>query len=139
MNQLPIMYFQVGATAIPTLLIAVAVGIKHGAAYASYYEQVKGWPRFLFLVITVVTGLAVALGEFAALRAIARGSGNQLEGEMVWSAISLCLLLIVMELVEPFAEKMERRNHKNLMLGIVGVWMVMCVYVSMISTGVIPL
>ncbi|MBT2565269.1 hypothetical protein J7I84_01945 [Arthrobacter sp. ISL-85] len=139
MNQLPIMFFQVAATAIPTLLIAVAIGIKHGDTYAGYYERVQGRIRYLYPSLTVAMGLVVALGEFAALRAIARGSGNHLEAEMVWGAIHICLLLIVIELLEPFGKTMKRPQHKLLLMSICVLWMVTAIYVALIIYGIVPL
>lgn len=140
MHNVPIMFFQVAATAIPTLLIAVAVGIKQGATYAEYYGQIKRpWVKIMLVGMTVVLGLAIALGEFAALRAIARGSGNGLEAELVFSAIYVCFMLIFMELLAPFAQHMTLRAHSRLLGSAAAVWTGFAVYFMLILYGVVPL
>lgn len=139
MAQIPIMFFQVGATAIPTLLIAVAVGIKQGAIYADFYAVAKGWHKKFAMVLLAMVTLAIVLGEMAALRAIARGSGNAIEVEMVWAAIMTCLLLIVLEMVQPLAEKMAPDSGHTLMLSVAGVWFVFAAYSALVIYGVVPL
>jgi hypothetical protein len=142
MNDLPIMFFQVAASAIPTLLIAVAVGIKQGATYAKQYGQLaaRGFKfKAMVLGITVAIGLAIAMGEFAALRAIARGSGNSAEVELVFTAIFICFLLIVLEMLAPFAESMTPQNHIRLLTGVSGIWVLFAGYYLLISNGIIPL
>jgi protein-S-isoprenylcysteine O-methyltransferase Ste14 len=139
MLQMPIMFFQVGATAIPTLLIAVAVGIKQGAIYAEIYDRAAGWHKKFALVLLCLVTLSIVLGETAALRAIARGSGNGMEIELVWTAIMVCLLLIALEMVQPLSAKMTEEGGHRLLLTVAGAWMVMGAYSALIIYGVLPL
>lgn len=66
------MVFQVAATAIPTLLIAVAVGLKQGTLYAKSYAAVQGWRRWMMVLVALFVNFSIVLGEFAAL-----GGDNQ--------------------------------------------------------------
>ncbi|TQJ40764.1 hypothetical protein FBY33_2855 [Arthrobacter sp. SLBN-112] len=70
---IPIMFFQAASTAIPTLLIAVAVGIKQGATFAGFYERAKtgGHKRHLVLM-TVGLPVVTVLGQMAPSRCAAR-------------------------------------------------------------------
>jgi MFS family permease len=139
MNAVSITYFQAAATAIPTLLIAVAVGIKQGAIYADYYGLLRGRRKIFVLVMLSIVALAIVLGEMAALRAIARGSGNTLEVELSWAAIMTCMLLIVLEMVQPLAEKMAPENGHRLRLSVAGFWFVLAAYSALVIYGVVPL
>jgi hypothetical protein len=137
---IPIMFFQVASTAIPTLLIAVAVGIKQGATFAGMYERAKteDWKARMVL-ITVGLVSIIVLGELAALRAIARGSGNELEALMAWAAIMNCLLLILLEFILPIAYKMRHKGFNRLLQGVSYGVMALAVYVLLIVVGVVPL
>jgi hypothetical protein len=66
MNAVPLAYFQVGATAIPTLLIAVAVGLKQGASHAESFKKTKG-DRAVSVFTVILFSLTVGVGELAAL------------------------------------------------------------------------
>lgn len=139
MNDVPIMFFQVAATAIPTLLIAVAVGIKQGATFAEGFVLVEGVHRRILGALGVFVTLSIVLGEFAALRAVIRGSGNQLELELAFAAIAGCLLLITIEMVTPLVKKLSPRGGGRLLSSVAGLWMVLAIYTLLISGGLIPL
>ncbi|MDQ0078241.1 hypothetical protein [Arthrobacter oryzae] len=139
MTEIPIMFFQVGATAIPTLLIAVTVGIKHGEIYATDYEHAKKKHKVYILAVLSAMALVIVLGEMSALRAIARGAGNRLEVDLVWSAIMACILLITLEMMKPMADKMSPKGGRRLLLIVTGAWVVLTAYSALVIYGVVPL
>ncbi|WP_285250239.1 hypothetical protein [Pseudarthrobacter sp. fls2-241-R2A-168] len=140
MNNVPIMFFQVSATAIPTLLIAVAVGIKQGQTFAGFYERaVTGRHKRVLLVMTIVLPLIIILGELCALRAVLRGAGNELELLLVWGAYFNCLLLIFLEFIVPIGYKLKFKGFGKLMNGVSIGGGMLGLYMLLIAAGVIPL
>lgn len=139
MNIFPIVFFQVAAAAIPTLLIAIAVGMKQADAFAKLFEKASKRAKPFLVGFWVVLVLMILLGEIAAIRAIARGSGNRLEAEFVWSAIMICLFMIVLEMMQPLGRLMSARGHIILLESMMGVFILIIIYTLLVFNGVVPL
>lgn len=139
MNSVPIIFFQVSAAAIPTLLIAIVVGLKHADAFAKYFGRASKRAKPFYLAFWLLLILMIVVGEFAAFRAIARGSGNALEVEMVWTAIMICVFMIVLEMLQPPGLLMSGRGHIILFQSATAFFGIAVIYSSLILWGIVPL
>ena len=108
---IPLQFFQVAATSIPTLLIAVAVGAKTGEALVvgmgdSKFQKVQ---TFTFLLLFT---LSIVVGEIAALLALVHGHGSK--GACFWAAngIFMALVFVFRPFYLPFTEKISPRMGK---------------------------
>lgn len=139
MNNVPIVFFQVAAAAIPTLLIAIVVGLKQADAFAQLFKKASKRLKPVLLGFWLLLVLMIVLGELCAFRAIARGSGNSLEAESVWAAIMICLGMIVLEMLQPLGRLMTVRGHVILLQSAFVAFGILAVYTLLILWGVVPL
>lgn len=95
------MLFQAGATAIPTLLIAIAVGLKHGAAQAETFKSSSALIKIVTVFMGVILIVSLVGGELAALTALYHGEGNVFLAKLVFVAIINCLGILAFEFLQP--------------------------------------
>ncbi|MCZ9880536.1 hypothetical protein [Arthrobacter sp. B2a2-09] len=117
-----------------------------GASYTVTIKDADGFTIYSKASLTpnaltsaVYITLSIVLGEFAALRAIMRGSGNEIELEFAFAAIAGCLLLITIEMMSPLVHKLSRRAGDRLLLSLASLWVALGIYAILISSGVLPL
>ncbi|WP_156507344.1 hypothetical protein [Arthrobacter sp. OY3WO11] len=132
MSQVPLAYFQVGATAIPTLLVAVAVGLKQGVTHAEEFKKASRIDKGVAVFTVVLFSLSVGVGELAALTALYRGEGSSLQALLVWGAVSFALLLIIMEFITPIVSAMKSLGAVILWAGLIVVWLISVVYAQVL-------
>lgn len=100
-----IQYFQAVATAIPTLLIALAVGMRLGETTAARLEAVPVKHLTRFTIILATNTLIIVAGEFAALFALVRGGGNGVEAIICFLAVVVCLNNLIVFLLLPILKR----------------------------------
>jgi len=105
---IPIEFFQASATIIPALLIALAVGAKHGEDYAERMTE-KRFSGFIAIVTVLVLVFVIGAGEVTALIGIIFGGASAGAAGLVFTAILLCILLVARELTQPLFAKTSRR------------------------------
>jgi hypothetical protein len=104
MASIPIQFFQVGAAAIPTLLVAVSVGLKQGAQYAELATKSGPIVRYATALLSLFLMLNIVAGELCALYALTIGSGDTALARPVATAIMICLLIIALEFLKPIMD-----------------------------------
>lgn len=109
MTQPHLALFQAAATAIPALLIAVAVTIGRGKALAEDYAKQGRYERTFRLASVILIGALAANAEINALLATARGSGTREQAFWVVLGATLLLINVIFELIYPliYAESEE--------------------------------
>lgn len=132
MASVPIAYFQVGATAIPTLLVAVAVGLKLGLSHAEEFKKASRVDKGVAVFTVVLFSLSVGIGELAALTALYQGEGSSLQAFLVWGAVSFALLLIIMEFITPIVSAMKPLGAVLVWAGLVVIWLISVVYAQIL-------
>ncbi|WP_306633669.1 hypothetical protein [Pseudarthrobacter siccitolerans] len=130
MNNVPIMLFQAGATAIPTLLIAIAVGLKQGAAQAEAFESSSKPMKIVTVFFGVVLILSLVCGELAAITALYHGEGDVFLAKLVCIAITNCLGILAFEFLQPLAEAMPVPAALSLLIVAFLSYMYMVVYIA---------
>lgn len=128
MTDVPIQFFQVGATAIPTLLIAVAVGVKQGAAYAEMFSNSSRLMKCVTLFGLFTFLVSVVGGELAALTALYQGKGTPSQAIFVYTGIGNTLAALVAEYVQPMAKAMSFRGGLVLWILVLLAWIGVVVY-----------
>ena len=102
MANVPIQFFQAGATVIPTLMIAVVVGMKYGEGPARRLEGKGKIARLVLVVLFVVSLLGGIFGaEFIALTALIQGGGTAQQAFYVWLGISVAFYFLAHEFMKP--------------------------------------
>lgn len=82
MANVPIQFFQAGATAIPTLMIAVVVGMKYGEGPAQRLQG-QGQVKRIILILFFVGFIGAILGcEFVALAGLYKAT--ELSSKVPW-------------------------------------------------------
>ena len=102
----PIPFFQAAATAIPTLLIALAVGVKMGNQFATdspYRLDKLGKATAALLVVATIVS-----GEFVALAALIEGAGSANQATWVLTSIGTCIYFLGFELLTPLLYGLSR-------------------------------
>lgn len=111
MGTIPMAYFQAGATAIPTILIAVAVGVRQGTTWARDMQKETRLGRILTICIVIFCVLIIVGGEASALVALLTGHGTLMAADVVWGGVMSGLLLLTAELIKPFMEVLRKRER----------------------------
>jgi hypothetical protein len=115
---IPVTFFQAGATIIPTLLIALAVGAKRGEKYAEEMTEKK--PSGLIAIVTVLILVLVAgVGEVTALIAIVFKAGSTFQAGLVFAAILFGIFMVGLELTRPLLTKTST-GVENLITSLLG-------------------
>jgi hypothetical protein len=119
----PVQYFQATAAAIPTLLNAIAVGMKGGIQYADYMNSMKsGSDRSKVILWAIGLIYVIAGGEVAALIAILTNNGSLFQAGWAFAAVIFCFLALASEFIRPVLQIMtaaERRiTNTALFLGL---------------------
>jgi hypothetical protein len=133
MASIPIAFFQVGATAIPTLLIAVAVGLKQGVSHAESFKKTKG-DRAVAVFTVSLFSLTVGAGQLAALTALYQGTGGRFQALLVWMAVSFALMFIIMEFITPVVSAMKPLGGAIMWGGMLVAWLISVVYAQILIT-----
>lgn len=126
MATIPIPYFQAGATAIPAILIALAVGAKHGTTWAARMQKESKRARIGYIVVLMVVVVAIGGGEFSAILALFANHGSLFQAHMVWGGVTLGLLLLIMELITPVIEVLTARERSVLLFVMATLWILAC-------------
>ncbi|MET3812432.1 hypothetical protein [Arthrobacter sp. UYEF3] len=103
MTEVPITFFQAGATAIPTLLIAVAVGLKQGVIQAEMLKKASNFGKIGILIPAVLFVVSVVAGLLAAVTALFYDHGSSFQAGLVLTALMNSLAFIVIEFFTPIA------------------------------------
>ncbi len=122
MSQIPLAFFQAGATAIPTILIALAIGMKHGTQEAERIARKSLRERRTSIGFVLLLVLAVVGGEFSALFALLLGSGNYALATIVWLGVSLGLLTLIGELLKPILGVLSKNESRILIWPVLILW-----------------
>src|SRR5450755_936578 len=112
---IPVQYFQVAAAAIPTLLIAVAVGAKQGQQMWDAVKGAKGFDRFMRVTWPLVLTVIVLGGEISALGGTVTNGGGGLQASIAFMAIVVLLYTIALELVAPMRSQLSKREDSAVM------------------------
>lgn len=123
MATIPMEYFQAGATAIPTILIALAVGARQGTTWAKDMQKETRLGRILAICIVSFCVLVIVGGETSALVALFTGHRTIMEADMVWAGVMIGLLLLIVELIKPVMEVLKKREKYVLQAMIVFIWL----------------
>lgn len=119
----PIAYFQVAATAIPTLLVAMAVGMKHGTNLAESMKGATKWERGLMAVFGVAMAFMVSWGETLSLLALVKGRGEVWQAGHVFSAIASLIFIVIYEFVYPIKEALGKLGSALFNVALPAIWM----------------
>lgn len=124
-----IRFFQAAATAIPTLLIAVAVSAR---VFETNIPKLPDGVR----IVAMITGLIYIVGgEVTCLRVLARGRPKGHDYNNVWISIGLSLALIVVQpLVNQYLSLSDYSNKKRILQGI---WIIAMIVVAVVIYGVV--
>lgn len=101
---IPVQFFQVTAAAIPTLVIAMAVGAKQGQLMADSFARSNGSGRFLLVFFSVIVFALVFAGEWLSLRALIWGNGEKVSALIIYCCIALLLYLVCWQFIFPIKE-----------------------------------
>lgn len=103
-------FFQVAATAIPTSLIAIAIGARSADDYIhNHANTAKALERGIAVCTALmITAIAIA-GELSALIALGTGRSTSFEADAVTLAIILLLFSISAVLINPIVSALKSR------------------------------
>lgn len=110
MSSVPVQFFQAGAGVVPTLMIAVVVGMKFGEGPAQHLEGKGKIGRIVVLVLAVLSIAGIFASEFVSLAALIRGGGTTDQAYVVWLGITIAFYFLAMEYLTPvkrLASKLE--------------------------------
>jgi len=110
---IPIQYFQAIAGAIPTLLIALAVGLKTGDELAEGIEETALRRRLKFYIPVLSAGTIIICGEAWALIALATGWGGAAQAVFCAASLLMCLLFLLYAFVRPSIRKLKKAHAKH--------------------------
>ncbi|WP_369746491.1 hypothetical protein [Paenarthrobacter sp. AMU7] len=105
----PIAYFQAAATAIPALMIAVAVGMRRGHKLAEL-SGTNATRRIMNLNVVLLLFFLIGAGEVNALLAIATNGGTAVQGYWAYQGIILAFAQLGHELVTPVLSGIEDKK-----------------------------
>jgi hypothetical protein len=105
-----IQFFQATATAIPTLLIAVAVTSKGGDRFARNVENLHGRRLFFELIPIMLSIAGIVSGEIASLIVLATGASQWFQAFLAFVAVTLCLVSLTSTFVTPMFDKLKPRE-----------------------------
>ncbi|TFC03362.1 hypothetical protein [Cryobacterium sp. MDB2-33-2] len=118
MSTLPIQFFQVGAAAIPTLLVAVSLTLKMGASNAVAIQAANRVWKTGLILSTVLLPVLIIAGELNAVVPLLTGQPNRQQAVWVWVAISICIVALLLELVMPVCAVISKATQ-IILLGII--------------------
>jgi hypothetical protein len=101
MVSVPLAFFQVAATAIPTLLVAMAVGMKRGEGLGTAFKNAKKQYQMLIVLFTLLMVAVIGWGEMLALLVLAKGQGEVWQARWVFTAIATLIFVLIVEFVGP--------------------------------------
>lgn len=107
MVSIPIQFFQVSAAAIPTLLVAVVVGLKQGSLWAETMNKSGWFVKLSTTTVSLAIILTIICGEFCAVYALTIGEGTSALAKPVCAAIAFCLLIIALEFLKPILDVLD--------------------------------
>lgn len=119
MTQPNLALFQACATAIPTMLIAVAVSIGRGKTLAEDYDEVGRYERIFRLVSVLIMGALIANAEMKALLAISRGEGSREQAFWVVLGAMVLLVNVIYELIYPLIDSEKEEWIKLTVKGVI--------------------
>lgn len=99
----PVQFFQVAATAIPTLMIALFIGAKNGENVAKRMSASGWFIKALGVLGTLAFLTAILFGELASLIGVIANGGGTTRADLIMWVIILMLLVLSFELVDPVA------------------------------------
>ncbi len=105
--QTPIQYFQVTAAVIPTLLIALAVGIRTSDRLAPAMTRATGLKRYAFLLLIALVAIVIGGAEVASLEALVLGSGTVFSTIVAFLGVIFCFGLVLDAFLHPLLAKLE--------------------------------
>lgn len=123
MAAIPMVYFQAGATAIPTILIALAIGAKQGQTWAEGLQTETRLGRISSMLLVVFCVFLMFAGEASALIALFTNDPDITQADMVWFAVMIGLLLLTLELIKPYREVLKKRERTFLQIMIGILWL----------------
>jgi len=142
---IPVQYFQAMATAIPTLVIAITIGLRSGNLFKDLVGPFsKGRWRYATLIICLLIPTIIVFGEFAALHALLAGFGTALEALAALFAAAFCLMILLGELINPMLEHFGMTTRVNVsflpMASIlpVFIWFFVTLFPTSTDPGVVP-
>ncbi|MFE4837385.1 hypothetical protein ACFRAU_22230 [Arthrobacter sp. NPDC056691] len=115
-------FFQAGATAIPAILIALAVGAKQGIRWAQDLQGKSRLGRVLVIMIVLFCILAVLGGEAVALVTLLTQNYTVDAANLVWSGLMIGLLVLITELIRPVSDGLPKRERPFLLVGAILIW-----------------
>lgn len=108
---IPIEFFQACASIIPTLLVALLIGAKHGTLLAEAAR--KNRATLIVLTAAGVGGaLLISLGELAALMGIMNHGGSKLQAAVAVTAIFFIIYMLMFEIADPLSRNMPTKLLK---------------------------
>lgn len=102
---IPIEFFQACATIIPTLLVALLIGAKHGTLLAEAAR--KNRATLIVLTAAGVGGaVLISAGELAALMGIMNHGGSKPQAMIAVTAIFFIIYMLMFEIAGPLSSNM---------------------------------
>ena len=102
---IPIEFFQACATIIPTLLVALLIGAKHGTLMAEAAR--KNQTTLILLTAAGVGGaILISVGELAALMGIMNHGGSKPQAAIAVTAIFFIIYMLMFEIAGPLSRNM---------------------------------
>lgn len=105
-NQVPVQYFQVVAAVIPTLLVAIVIGRRHGETVALSLTDMNRVAAGALVLLVASAGTIVLAAEVISLKVLASG-GAVYQGVTLLtdSAVFILFSVVLLEMLYPTLEK----------------------------------
>lgn len=108
-------FFQATATVVPTLLIALAVGLKGGQQFADRFksdtEGKKKVARYGHLFMVLLLATLIAISEFTSLVVLVSDRFSSLQALVSLSGVLFCLVILTKEFLQPTLNLLSDRER----------------------------
>ena len=127
---IPIEFFQACATIIPTLLVALLIGAKHGTLLAEAAR--KNRTTLIVLTAAGVGGaILISLGELAALMGIMNHGGSKPQAVIAVTAIFFIIYMLMFEIAGPLAGNMPNNLLNYAVSAVFALAVLTCLSIAM--------
>jgi hypothetical protein len=122
---IPIEFFQACATIIPTLLVALLIGAKHGTLLAEAAR--KNRAALIVLTAAGVGGaVLISVGELAALMGIMNHGGSKPQAGIAVAAIFFIIYMLMFEIAGPLSKNMPNSVMSHAVSAVFSLAVLLC-------------
>jgi hypothetical protein len=127
---IPIEFFQACASIIPTLLVALLIGAKHGTLLAEAAR--KNRTTLILLTAAGVGGaVLVSSGELAALMGILNHGGSKPQAAIAVTAVFFIIYILMFEIAGPLSGNMPNSLLKHAVSAVFSLAVLSCLFIAL--------